>query len=495
MNHVVVFWGPVLSKMAPSFLESLLSKDEVEQVTIITLSEKVRVPSEIKKYANVIHLLSTEEMKGALPQIELTEIERLKEEYGPGISGRLMASDRRLSRGLFWHTKIRPSELDSFVSSRAMFSENFALGALLASERVLERLNPDQVFFYAVAGVESLSLLLSAQKLGIPYMIWKHSRIEDFYSLSDDLFGPGSEYERTLERIRNSGLSELHSAEARRAIAYFRASEDGIYKGGSTGKSFSELVDLTIVLANFAVGKSSFLGVKRSIFNLRAVFIAPLSRRLVQSLSKKEPEKFVFFPLHVDPEASTMVLAPYAGNQFDLIERLARSLPPGTTLVVKEHTPMFGFRKREFYRKVSRVPKVQWASPKLKTKTLIKNSSLLFTVTGTASLEAAVLGTPSITAARSIYGKVNGMAELDWGSDWAEQIDNHMDEPAPAEADVEMVIASVIAQSFRIEKDIIFSAASIDDETVDRLSKLLSQSVATAIGRGSLAVRKHKSTQ
>jgi hypothetical protein len=48
-------------------------------------------------------------------------------------------------------------------------------------------------------------------------------------------------------------------------------------------------------------------------------------------------EQYVLYPIHFQPEASTLVQAPYYLDQAALIEDISKSLPVGYQLHVKEH--------------------------------------------------------------------------------------------------------------------------------------------------------------
>ena len=76
-----------------------------------------------------------------------------------------------------------------------------------------------------------------------------------------------------------------------------------------------------------------------------------------------ENKKYVYFPLQVDPESSTMVISPMHTDQLSVIESLAKSLPADMILVVKEHLPMLGCRKLEFYRRIMEMPRVVLVNP------------------------------------------------------------------------------------------------------------------------------------
>ena len=76
------------------------------------------------------------------------------------------------------------------------------------------------------------------------------------------------------------------------------------------------------------------------------------TRFLTFSFNQFDPNlNYIYYPLHVDPKLSTMVLSPYHTNQLAIIESLAKNIPPHFYLVVKEHFPMIGFRPKDFTKK------------------------------------------------------------------------------------------------------------------------------------------------
>ena len=111
----------------------------------------------------------------------------------------------------------------------------------------------------------------------------------------------------------------------------------------------------------------------------------------------------VYFPLHVQPEFTTEVRAPFAANQLAVIEHIAKSLPPGYRLVVKEHPGMKGARPLNFYQRIKHLYNVQLVSPSLDSHDLIKASSVVITITGSTAWEAALYERPVITLGRTCY--------------------------------------------------------------------------------------------
>jgi hypothetical protein len=100
--------------------------------------------------------------------------------------------------------------------------------------------------------------------------------------------------------------------------------------------------------------------------------------------------------LHVDPEASTMVLADMHTDQMAVIEAIAKSMPAGMKLIVKEHIPCIGRRPAGFYERISNMPDVYLVSPFTDGFTWIRNSSLVCSITGTVLWEAIMLGIPTL---------------------------------------------------------------------------------------------------
>ncbi len=108
-------------------------------------------------------------------------------------------------------------------------------------------------------------------------------------------------------------------------------------------------------------------------------------------------KKYIYFPLHTEPEVSLLVHGKPFINQIELIRMIAISMPIDTILVVKEHPWMIGKRSLKSYKKILNIPRVLIAKPNLYSKELIINASLITVVTGSASLEGVLMQKPVIT--------------------------------------------------------------------------------------------------
>ena len=107
------------------------------------------------------------------------------------------------------------------------------------------------------------------------------------------------------------------------------------------------------------------------------------------------PEKpYFFYPLHFRPESSTLTLGRHIDDDF-AIDYIASLLPIGSYLVVKENKHMIPERQISFYRKLKKYNNVILVDSSLSSTNLILNSLGVLSVSGTALLEASILGKPS----------------------------------------------------------------------------------------------------
>jgi capsular polysaccharide biosynthesis protein len=114
-------------------------------------------------------------------------------------------------------------------------------------------------------------------------------------------------------------------------------------------------------------------------------------------LGKRIPEgRKLLYALHVQPEFTVNVRAPFHDNQIALIESIARSMPVGYRLLVKEHPGMKGERPLGYYRRLRALYNVDLLSPVVDSHELIRQVDVVLTITGSVAWEAILLGKPVI---------------------------------------------------------------------------------------------------
>lgn len=108
------------------------------------------------------------------------------------------------------------------------------------------------------------------------------------------------------------------------------------------------------------------------------------------------PSKFIYYPLQVTPESSINTPAPYYVDQMRAIDAIRFAMPSDWVLVVKEHRASLGIRPTSFYRALRQKAGVHIAHATMSSIELIKKSQVTISVTGSATLEAFLLGRPAL---------------------------------------------------------------------------------------------------
>jgi hypothetical protein len=120
------------------------------------------------------------------------------------------------------------------------------------------------------------------------------------------------------------------------------------------------------------------------------------------------PAKFIYYPLQVTPESSINTPAPYYIDQLRAIDLIRFAMPSDCTLVVKEHPASIGVRSAAFYEKLKRIAGVRVAHCNLPSMELIRRAGVTISVTGTATLEAFLLGRSSLVLGSSFIAEYLG---------------------------------------------------------------------------------------
>lgn len=142
---------------------------------------------------------------------------------------------------------------------------------------------------------------------------------------------------------------------------------------------------------------------------LYMILEARKASRLKRWYSKKscKPDlkpPYVYFPLNVQPERSTIPMGKDYWDHCYVLNILLDTLPEGWKIYIKEHPRQFSrailkfslARDRDFYEKLSKDKRVVFMDLEIDSKTLIKSSKCIATISGTAGWEAITQGTPCL---------------------------------------------------------------------------------------------------
>jgi hypothetical protein len=114
-------------------------------------------------------------------------------------------------------------------------------------------------------------------------------------------------------------------------------------------------------------------------------------------------ENFIYFPLHFEPEISTLIFSQY--DHRTVIDIVARQLPLTWKLAVKDHPVMIGRRDYRYFKELrDRYPNIVILDPAENSQRLVREARAVLTLSGTTALEAMVLGTPVIMTSPVRFG-------------------------------------------------------------------------------------------
>jgi len=171
---------------------------------------------------------------------------------------------------------------------------------------------------------------------------------------------------------------------------------------------------------------------------LKVFFRKMAQKRL--SLFNRSPDlsvPFIYFPLQLTPEVTTLAYGRGYEDQEHLVTRLAASLPSNIKLYVKEHTSMVGRRQLGMYRRLKKLYNVELVSPEISTFDLIQNCVSVATINSTAGWEAFNLGKPCLFFGHAFYADFKNVLQVDLVEGLGGKIRKYLDGFEPDWRDIE----------------------------------------------------------
>jgi hypothetical protein len=288
-------------------------------------------------------------------------------------------------------------------------------------EEILDTSRPSIVITSVVADLYSKMICAKARERGIPIRMFNSLQVGRLYGWYHDEFWSHPLLKRRLsetvaaeescplqreQELARDALPNSLEKEPVYATHYAASLKKALSPGGLLRSLLREARTAIGRRRSPRLDRPGFVAAARLQLRVRCQF-AELRSRVTRQGSTL-PERFVLYALHKEPEASTMVKAPEFNNQLAIIDLVARSLPSGFALVVKESMVSLGFRSDGFYEAVSAIPNVHLVMPDLRASELLEKASAAIVITGTVGLEAARIGLPVIS-----FGTRNNYDVLD----------------------------------------------------------------------------------
>lgn len=295
---------------------------------------------------------------------------------------------------------------------------------------MLDKEKPDALICSVVGGLGSYLLYEIAKKKGIKILVISLARTGVKYLISED-YAYFPQVEKRLDMLIKDSKKSSKYDEAKKHIIEFRKKPE-IYD-----KTLKSLFNRAgrLQQMNFLLPKN----ILRYLKWLKGIIAGNLTSeekndysyvryagKLLDQIKRKsrnligiskfyeeidKKEDYAFFPLHFEPEITTMLYAPHNVDQLNVIRHVARSLPLHFKLYVKEHPAMIGYRSRKFYKELVKIPNVKFINPKYSSFEITPDAKLITTITGTVGWEGLFLGKPVITFGDVFYNKLSMVKE------------------------------------------------------------------------------------
>lgn len=391
---------------------------------------------------------------------------------GNDVLNELVISDRHLGFGFISGGGLHSSKMLTFLEQNKDAYKNYIINMLDYLYVKLGENKPDALVSYAVAGSFTLAIFKICENLGIPVYKVSHTRIGNRIVLDHNALDG-------LDRVKEVFLQNDFEKESQQFavdhLASFRKEQkQPEYQIGQNNvylrkKRFSHRAKLwaKLLIGTFSDKReffhTSFKGIVRYEINVAKGIKQFWKRRPFFDHKDLVKSKFFFYPLHVDPEASTMVFTPHQTNQLAAIEAIAKSKPFDHILLVKEHLTMIGRRPPEFYERINAMPGVYMVNPLESSFPFINDCRAVITLTGTSGLEAILLGKPAVFLGNFTYKFIEQGFVLHSDLSTLKDVLNAIDEITPASDDVLIkLLAAIHAVSFPFDAGLIWSGVSKD---------------------------------
>lgn len=301
----------------------------------------------------------------------------------------------------FWSEMVDKDKLDFYINSNVPhLADDFACYHVCKVKGI------PAAFTYRMPIVPGVSA-----RLYIPYDIEDHGFV---YNEEGALvtYLPSSKYEKPLsedlEIIFNEVVLGNHTLST--------LSKDHVLRRG--GNPPAQYTPPQKALPFWENVRANFINKKDS-----SSFVTSLMARKISLRNKKSYRKnaiteipdcpFVYYALHMQPEASSSPLGGFYADQLRAIRFLSDVLPSGWKIIVKEH-PHQKLEERDLslYNDILESANVELISMEFSSDALQQKSIAIATLTGTAAFEAWLKGKPSLVLGNIIFETAPGIYKL-----------------------------------------------------------------------------------
>lgn len=420
--NIVIFFSSVFYSWPLKLVEQMQLEQPNLKIIALTNDNKVykkltALPDGAIKEVHNFNELEQQWMERPLDSSRLSALEN---ELGSDLLLKTLIADKSLGKGWIGSAVLYDTPLSAMLKDHHK-QRQYMTGLFDFLTSLYKEQRPDLSLVYAVAGGLSYGVAATSRHYGVPCVQFQGGRIDNYRILDTSVEGLLEPVQdMLLQAQKNPSLLEPYQQEAKDKLAELRASKA---KPSILGYVEQNRRQATKPIPLIRAGLGCLVRAAKKAINPGAVDLREKSekqkffysvtckvlrnsKRIHRHFRDFEPfkeQEYVYFPLHLDPEASTLVYSPYHTNQLGVIEALSKQIPLSSHLLVKEHPVMLGQRPLDFYRKIEAMPNVTMIKPEVPSDLLIKHASIVATITGTAGWEAILLGKPAIIIGQVPY--------------------------------------------------------------------------------------------
>jgi hypothetical protein len=303
------------------------------------------------------------------------------------------------------------------------FEHGRALRLLEAGFRLIEAtyddVRPDFVLSDGVGCTMSYIQYVVAQRRGIPFLAVSSARITNRFYISRSAIDKYERMEALFAQYKRQGLPADRRAHAERFLGEFRATKAKpqyyVQYTNPPALNLHALRELGRLVHRYYIHDRRNYILMSPWQAMRGRVVRLVKARLLDPRYFDEPrdgERSIFFPLHYQPEASTLIWAPFHVDQIAAIENIAKTLPIDHVLYVKEHKGSLGRRPFGYYKRLRQIPNVRLITPYWDSHDLIRRASAVCVLTSTVGWEAIMYEKPVIALGDAFFNAYDHVARI-----------------------------------------------------------------------------------
>jgi hypothetical protein len=403
---------------------------------------------------------------------------------------RLREYEKKLGDPFLWNALIADRRI--YLGKRAMLEQDYnsrfdheSMLAILQTglsemEGIFDRVQPDVVVGFICVTIGEYLAYLIAKSKNIPFLNLRPTRIKNYFFAGESVLEPSEQLGKSYRQMLVDGVPEHLKQEVISYLSGVRRTH-AMYEGvlpphkrtpdrndrGAIREIGAIILNLGSIIKgyyDYNFGRYRHDNHYRGIFYriwfkrvkkpVRIKYTDFFLRRYYVDANKLASMDYAFYPLHKEPEVTLLVYGrPYL-NQIEVVRNLARSLPVGMKLVVKEHPVAVGYHPLSYYRKLLAIPNVMLAPPGMTSRELVQNAKLVFIISGSVGLEAIMMKKPVVYFGNipfsvlpdSMIRHVKNLNNLSW--EIHDIMDNHNHDENALIAYLSAVITSSVPVDF-----------------------------------------------